>query len=641
MVFPVKVFSILLAVALTAHGASSDPGKVALDFLEKVRLGKLDLAPGTDTALSPQTADGKKREIAKRLERIARDLGSDPLEVGSVKTDENFAAVLIRKVGGYDPGRLQVFPVALVRRGKEWAAAPLPASFENAGAGHAIALRKRLEQLENWMLREQVIDLEKLREQSNARMRRKIHTSLPLGELRALTAKQAGLRFLSACQNRDLPALLGLLGGLATKLPEDWPLRLRAAEFALKPGTNVPEPWRRLIASEVLQVVVHQESEENGGLVSIACLDPSRPPRPSINLVHLVIAKDTEGHWRIDPPDSFLQGAEAVQESSDDDLDSDLIDAFPAEWRKIHPVTPQPDAAMAHQTLIAALRSANPAALLRLTHFGADPSAAREACISAARLWWTLHDPTAVRHTLPLALQENADTAAGILQIFSARDPDRLNLETLYFKKSDKGWLWHPAPDAAILDTFKDLPELDAGHWSGEWQKLLLAESFEIQDLQHAQAPTQADAQKVVAAWLEATRCGDLKAALALTARLRDPKGHAPLLRNLGHEVMAARKTGSAPLIIGTYPGKRLTAVGFKIDLSGTASHPLYPVIQTPAGARILIEIDLFASRGREFLNKLALTRLENLALPAAAVDLRTLLAQFQSSVDALKSPEN
>ena len=638
MIFPVKVLLILLAATFSAHGASSDPGKVALDFLEKVRLGKLDLAPGTDTALSPQTADGKKREIAKRLERIARDLGSDPLEIGSVKTDENFAAVLIRKVGGYDPGRLQVFPVALVRRGADWAAAPLPASFENAGAGHAIALRKRLVQLENWMLREQVIDLEKLREQSNARMRRKIQTSLPAEELRALTAKQAGLRFLSACQDRDLPALLGLLGGLATQLPEDWPQRLRAAELALKPATPGPEPWRRLIAPEVLRVVVHQEGEENGGLVSLACLDAARPP---IRLVHLAVAKDAEGHWRIDPPDSFLQGGEAGEESSDDSLDSDLLDAFPVAWRKIHPATPQPDATRARQALITALRSESPAALLELTHFGSDPAAAREACVSAARFWWTLRDPAAVRHALPLALTETADNAAAVFQIFSARDPDRLNLQTLYFQKSGQGWLWHPAPDAALLDTFKDLPELDTTRGSGEWQKLLLTDSLEIQDAENAQAPTQADAQKVVAAWLEATRSGDVKAALGLTARLRDPKGHATLLRNLGHEVTAARKNGSAPVLVGTYPGKTLTAVGLKIDLAGTTSYPLYPVIQTSAGARILVEVDLFASRGREFLNKLALTRLEKLLSPAAAADLRTLLTEFQSSVEGRKDPEN
>lgn len=636
----VKFFPLLLAMALHAHGASSDPGEVAIDFLEKVRIGKLDLAPGADTALSPQTVDRKKREIARRLERLARDLGTDALEVGSVKTDENFAAVLVRKVGGYDPSRLQVYPVALVRRGADWMAAPLPASFENAGAGYAIGLRKRLQQLENWMLREQVTDLENLREQSSARMRRKIQTTLPAAELRALTAKDAALRFLSACENRDLPSVLGLLGGLEARLPDDWPLRLKAAEHALKPVTSIPTSWRPLIAPDMLRVVVYHEEEDRRGLVSLACLDASHSPKPRIEMVHLALARGPEGLWRIDPPDSFLQDAEADDESSDDALDGDLLDAFPAEWRKNHPATPQVDAASAHHAFIAALRSENPAALLQLTQLPSNPSAARATCLSAARFWWTLHDPSAVRHAMPLALKETSDAAMAVFQLFSARDPDRLDLISVYFQKSAQGWLWQPAPDATISDAFKDLPELVPAHWSGEWQKRLLAESFEIQGIPPAQPPTPTDAQNAVNAWLQVTRAGDVKAALALTARLSDPKGPATLLRNLGHEVIAARRSGSVPVVIGTYPGDILTAVGMEIDQAGKTSHPLYPVIQTHEGARILIGIDLFASRGREFLNKLALTRLEKLASPAAAADLRALHAKFQSDVKGVKEPK-
>jgi len=231
-IFSVKFLSVLLAVAMTAHAAPSDPGKVAIDFLEKVRQRKLDLEPGGDTALSAQTADEKKRQIARRLDRMASDLGSDPLEIGEVKLDENFAAVLIRKVGGFDPSRLQIFPVALVKRGAEWTAAPVPASFENAGAGYAIALRKRLESLENWMLREQVVDLEKLREQSAGRMRRKIEMNLPAKDLRSFNSKDVGERFLTACERKDQSTVLGLLGGLAAKLPDDWAARLNAAVAA-------------------------------------------------------------------------------------------------------------------------------------------------------------------------------------------------------------------------------------------------------------------------------------------------------------------------------------------------------------------------------------------------------------------------
>ncbi|HEX7261039.1 MAG TPA: hypothetical protein VF258_04435, partial [Luteolibacter sp.] len=270
-----KFLFVLLAIPVIAHAAPSDPGKTAIDFLEKVRSRKINLEPGGDTALSPQTAAEKKRQISRRLDRLARDLGSDPLEVGAVKLDENYAAVLVRKVGGIDPSRLQVFSVALVKRGAEWAAAPVPGSFENAGTSHVITLRKRLELLENWMLQEQVADLEKLRAQSAEQMRRKIETGLTAPDLRSLNAEQVGERFLTACERKDLACVLGLLGGLAAEWPDDWSTRLKAANLALGPGADPAYPWRLLTAPEVLRVLVHHEEQPARGLISIGCLDPA------------------------------------------------------------------------------------------------------------------------------------------------------------------------------------------------------------------------------------------------------------------------------------------------------------------------------------------------------------------------------
>jgi len=264
----------ILAMAVTAFAGSNDPGETAVHFLEKVRAKKLNLEPGGDTALSPQTSGQKRKEIARRLERLARDLGTDPLEVGAMKLDDDLAAVLVRKIGGFDPSRLQVFPVALVKRGTDWAAAPVPASFENSGVGYAAVLRQRLAALEDWMLREQAIDLLKLRDQSTERMRRKISASLPPETLRDFTSKQAAERFLTACERRDLPEIFGLLGGLAATLPNDWPLRLKAAEAAVATATEGKHPWRLLIAAEVLRILVHHE--EDGDSLGLHRLSGSR-----------------------------------------------------------------------------------------------------------------------------------------------------------------------------------------------------------------------------------------------------------------------------------------------------------------------------------------------------------------------------
>ncbi len=636
-----KLIPVLLATTLFARGASNDPGKEAINFLEKVRLGKLDLTPGGDTALSPQTADEKKREIARRLERVARDLGSDPLELGAVKTDDDYAAVLVRKVGGFDPGRLQVFPVAMVKRGTEWSAAPLPASFENAGTGYAVALRKRLDLLENWMLREQVVDLEKLREQSAARMRQKIQAHLTTDELRSLDAGKIAQRFLTACASRDLPSVLGLLGGLSNTLPDDWPARLKSADAALSSGSPAKHPWRLLTSPDVLRVVVHQEEEETSGLFSVACLDPSttdtRSEMPRIEIVHFELSKTHGNFWQIDPSSNFLQESNASEEQTDEDADIELLDAFPVIWRESNPAAPQGDANRLHQEINTALREGDLPSLLKFTQLECAASAARKACMLAAQVWWTLHDPAVVQYAMPLAFHENEGSAVGLYQFFSARDPDKTDLKALYFIKSASGWLWTPDPDAAARESLKDRIAPDIKRWSGNWQQSLLANSVELKDMPGNPAPTADEARKIVESWIQATRAGDVKGALLLTTRLSDPNGGATLLRNLGHEIISARRANSSSQISGIYQGDAWTGVGVAISQGGKTIYPLYPVVRTPDGLRILIEIDLFASRGREFLNKTALERLKKLGTPAAAADLRSVFAEFQKEIEKPK----
>ena len=86
--------------------------------------------------------------------------------------------------------------------------------------------------------------------------------------------------------------------------------------------------------------------------------------------------------------------------------------------------------------------------------------------------------------------------------------------------------------------------------------------------------------------------------------------------------------------------GGKLTAVGTRSAPESPPSFPLYPIVATPKGPRILLEIDLFASanRSREFLNKAALARLRE-ASAEAADDLANLFAEHQAAVAAPVKP--
>jgi hypothetical protein len=625
-----------LVLLASVMGATGDPGETALRFLEKVRGHELNLEPGGDTALAPHTSTRKRQQIARRLDRMAREIDQTPLEVGAVRLDGELAAVLVCKNGGFDPNTLRVFPIALVRQATGWKPAPVPASFENTGLGYDPSLRKRLAALQDWMLREQVIDLARLREQSAERARREIEKSLPAGTLRALDSKQVAERFLSACDRRSLPEILGLLGGLSVTPPEDWSRRLASADAAMRSATPA-RPWRLLASKEVLRAVVHHEEDEETALFSVACLDPSgntaRSSTPKIELLHFELSKSTDGLWQIDPPESFFSALEEAEEPGDLEPDAALMDVFADRLLESHPPSPHGNARQAAVDLIASLQAEDPRALLRLIRPVAEPAEAREHLIRAAQLWGALREFSPPRIGIALTTREEGEQAVAMCQLFSIPNPDRLDLRTFHFRKSAEGWLWIPMPPAEVSDPLQVWIREETRRRQESWQEDLLADCVEIVALPESGAPLEAEAREVVGAWLKAAREGDVETALRFCARLATPGSKTTVLRNLGYEIAGLQRGSRLPAVTAVHREGIWAAVAMESASAEHPSFPLYPLIRTPEGPRILMEIDLIASgsRSRDFLNRTALDRLHGQS-PAATAVLKRLFSAHKKA---------
>lgn len=643
-----KFLSAFFSFTLAAHAASSDPGKAAIDFLEKLREGKLNLEPGGDTALAPQTADWKRRQIAKRIERIAHDLGNDPLELGAVKLDENLAAVIVRKLGGVDSSRLQIFPVALVKRGEIWEPAPIPASFENAGASYAIALRKRVEQLEDWMLREQVRDLANLREESDTRLRTKIEATFSAKELGSYDVKQICDRFLTACAKGDLPTLLGIVGGLQTPLPKDWSHRLKAVENAVGAGSAASRPWRLLMSPDVARVVLRHEEDGDTGLVSIGCLDPigNAREKPVIEALQFELTKSS-GLWRLELPDPFLRASSSdsrkrkhdpAQIDPDKPQESGVVGEFPEIWTAAHPPAPQPGAEFAAKNWLASLNEGDFPSLLAIMKTSGDPISAAQAFTRAAETWSDIRSGAGANVAVPLAFKDWESQAVGIYQFFTARDPDKQDLRPAYFEKTPDGWLWTPTPSSSTRDTSKEWVEGEIKRLSDRWQQDLLSGCPVLGNVGALESPTEAEVRECVGDWLAAVGQGDFRTALSHIVRLGGDRSATATLQNLGYEITAMRGCQPPPSISTIYQEKPLAAASVKIERDEVKTiSPLYTVIKTPQGPRILIEIDLIASdnRNRDFLNNTALIRLGKATTPEVESALRKILVKHQASDEA------
>lgn len=453
-----------------------------------------------------------------------------------------------------------------------------------------------------------------------------------------------GEKFLETCSRRDLPSMLGCLGGLAKMLPEDWPARLNAVEHAVAAGVAAPRPWRILTSPSVARVIVQHEEDDRSALISIAFLDPAGTGEevtlPQIEVIHLELSKEDNGLWQVNPPEAFLRASEDSDDEAGEPFDSELRDAFTAKWIEKNPLKPQATAENAHRALIAALGSGDFPAILALSKIDGEPSSAQKNSIQAAQISGSVQNPSAVRHAVPLIFQTSETAAVGLFQFFSARDPSRFEPKSLYFEKSPQGWFWAPEPNAETLEEFNPWVDSETLAWRDRWQDLVLEDCPILKKIDSLPAPTREEAKDLVKKWLDTTRQGDVKAALNLVARLDDPQSGFTVLQNLGYEITNSRRSKEDPAITGTYCGKNWTAVGVKIDQAGKSAFPLYPVIQTSQGPRILIEIDLFASRnrGREFLNKAAFERLEKSSNPSR--ELQNLHSEHQAElVDSI--PKN
>lgn len=624
-------------MATVAVAATGGPGETALQFLEKVRAGTVNLMPGGDTALAGQTAERKREEIRRRLDRLADDLGDGRLELGPVREQDGFAAVLVRRVGGFDPARLQVFPLALLQRGGAWRVAPVPASFENTGLGYAGDLRGKLTALENWMLSEQVEDLAKLRDQSGARMRESIRKALPPEQVAGLSPAQVADRFLEACRRREVPVLLGLLGGLAGEPPDDWDHLVRAVDTAVASESKVARPWRLLLAGDVLRFAVEDDRSGSAGTaIAIACVDPQpgEGRRQRIEQVPLEFTRH-DGIWRITLPGSFHRMVTPYEESQEEFPAADASAPLAASLARHRSADPGVgDLRAAAAAVLAALRAPDPAAILPWIDPGSTRQEGVEALLHAMDLWWALNDPAVPRLALPLDVHEQDGVAAASFQFLALRSTERLDLRCLHFRKTDGVWRW-TTPAVTREHTAGWMAEQQKA-WATNWTRPVLDGCLRIEALS-APAPGEEACRQLAGEWLAALGRGDLKGAMARSTRLATPASDNWVIRNLGYELASARKAAAATAVHAIHAGTQVSIVGIRSTEDGGEVVRHYPVVATADGPRVLAEIELAASgarRSRAFLNKSALERLAAFH-PGAAEELTDWLARQEAGAAA------
>jgi hypothetical protein len=605
-----RLLVVLALAAAPARAAEDGPGDAALSFLrglaEEKGKRKMD-----DTALAPDTPDQRRDQIAERLRRLGRGIRPDDLRVIEQRTDGELAAVLVSQITDYDANSVQVHAVGLVRGGDRWRPAPLPSSFDATGLSFRPGFLPRAKKLEEWMLRARSEQLVRLRDDAFALLFDEMRKLRSPDELHEAAPEKLAVDFLAAARDRTLPAMFALLGGLENPRPSEWEEVFQTVSRVFsRPVIRQPN-WRLLAAPESLRVPVLTERDGEDALVSIVALDPAGDfgRRPQPRAVHLPFVRSDDGLWRIHLPQE-LSEMEPPEHDEDDEVDAGIVARFPEALREALPPLHEPTPRAAATALLDALRAPTLEPLARRLDLTAESSVALDTLGRAARLWQGFHRPGEIAAPLLLDLHESGDDACLLVQLLSAKTPEKPALEALFLKRGPAGWLANPGlTGAAALAHVKD-PAL-FGKWleqardarAKDWTEGLLVR---LGGIAADSAPGTDEARRVVESWRASIVAGDAAGMLALSACFDDPEGTSRLLRNSGYELQT-RQQGE---ILEVHRVGRWSAVSMRVPPAegddSAAAYPLYVVAATAAGPRVLPELDLFdpLTRGREFLNR-------------------------------------
>jgi hypothetical protein len=303
-----------------------------------------------------------------------------------------------------------------------------------------------------------------------------------------------------------------------------------------------------------------------------------------------------------------------------------------------HPPAVYATATEIYRALPAALLQPDATASLPLVDLTGEPETTCNRLLAFASVRHGLPAPGSFL-LVPVALKEEGDRAIAAYQTFRPQEAGRTDLRVFHFKKPAAGWLWHPeGATSKAFATLNAFAEQQKAGWETEWQRRLFEPSALLDSPAPGEAPEETAAREVFARWQTALSKDDPFAALATTAHLRlrdDEASH--FLRNFGYEWIDAHRADAAPAkVLGVVRHGRWAGISLRTDKSSDAAvYPLYPIVQTPAGPRLLLEIDLVADgdRSREFLNEASLQRLGK--NPDALAELRQLFTLHRQLADA------
>lgn len=634
---------LLLIVALTASFVAAEentPEQAALRFAEGLRDGLDRQKMVTVTALNPDTGDRKKDQIFTSWKSEAKKILPQAFEIVDHKIIGENAAVLLRQYDAKQSSISHVLSVAVVQRDKIWSAAPVLSSFQNSVVSYDQEIITQRRSLEQWMFSREISLREEMVATARQQLLEKMGKSISPGALKTIEPRELVNGLITALRDRDEAGVLARLGGYSIDDAPEWDRVQKRISSVLGGNGMHAWPWRLVTSRLALSSMSKPMELGDETVIDMLALHPEGITEVP-DLLSFVIKRDQAGVARVELPEIFMLSNVAEEEMGDvmDYADTEHLSMYEDLRKQARKGIEDADFSSMQVLAGVVEKSLQSNNFASFWGAGALPGNAIqvEEIPELVMTWQDLQGPAAGSSLFGrLGLMEKNNYALLVLQSYTPRNTNTLQLQKIWFARKNNQW--------RILGMEPETPPEELTKWWDDNRKawsLKMADSL-VTDVVRIggiapQHPELTRTREVFDAWLLAVQEKSLAKALRYCAAFQDERSVQSMLRALAGELMYGAGKYE---VLDVKANGRWTTVSAKYvsdKPKSTPQYPLYVFVSSEQGPRMLPQVDLKLSltsnRSRTYLNNLTFTDLKKTAPDAAVEELKKLYDQHEKLV--------
>lgn len=601
--------------------------QAAIQYLNKLAQGKIDLSE--DTALSPHCGINKRKIIREQLVFLQNThfKQGDHFKFEAKKISGDFAAILVRSENKSTPLNTRIHSVALLHRDNQWKPAPIPGSYSNTGYGYEEETETTVRTLEQWMSREKALRESAARKKAGNTFLTSIIEYEKKLNLDKLSQKQAVLNLIKQCRKKNLLSILACMGAGSDELSDTIEENVNIISLGLSNNSTSNE-WHLLTKPSVIVQPMKTDAKKKDVVIGFWTPLAKKPAR----LLYFSTFQAKGKTFTQLPqelknamfPENERQHQRWQHRRGDHD---ELLEKLPAALLKNHPAYLFPDD---NQPLvdrfIKALNAHDFSDCLRLLpregDFFSDAANQKQALTELSNLWGNIERlKTSPLADINLIAEENL--ALLPLQYAKNNRPGEFQLIKIWLLKESDGWhivpekLLHQYANQTIKTTIRKI-ELKLRSMEEEqrekFSQSLMTKTITLSPPLTLDPVSPEKAEATLTQFRTFLRSKETTSALNQCAVLKGTSS-AQTLKTFNYAIRGAADHRDNDYVLGINSAGKWTSISIRTEskTSKTCEYPLYLIVNTEKGPKILLDIDLrhATNKGRRLINSRNLNKLK------------------------------